>query len=85
MTLSIRNPKAEKLARDLAAYERTSITKLVLSALEDRERARARKETPGEIAERILARRGIFIAPGGKPVPQSAYHDLDHDLTGEDD
>lgn len=84
MTLSIRNQKVERLARDLAADERTTITKLVLSALEDRKSAKLRKEMAGEVAERILARRGIFIQPGGKTVPQSAYHDLDHDLIGED-
>ncbi len=69
----------------MAADERTTITNVILSALEDREKARSRRESPGEVAARILARRGIFIAPGGKPVPQSAYHDLDHDLIGEDD
>jgi len=86
MTLSIRHPEVERLARDLAVAERSTITDVVLSALRDRTRAIARKETPTEIADRILRELGLTRQPGSdKPVPQSAYHDLDHDLIGEDD
>lgn len=86
MTLSIRNPKVERLARDLAADERTTITNLLLVALEDRKKARIRKETPSESADRVLRELGLSRQPGSdRPVPQSVYHDLDHDLIGEDD
>lgn len=84
MTLSIRHPEAKKLARDLAAREKTTMTNVVISAL--RMKAAARKETPSEIADRILREHGLKRQPGShRPVPQSAYHDLDHDLIGEDD
>lgn len=87
MTLSIRHPEAERLARDLAAKERTTITEVVLEALRDRTKTTTRrKESPTESADRILRELGLTRQPGShKPVPESAYHDLDHDLIGEDD
>jgi len=86
MTLSIRHPEAEKLARDLASQEGTTMTDVVLKALRDRTKAIRRKESPMESADRILRELGLTRQPGSHiPVPQSAYHDLDHDLIGEDD
>jgi len=86
MTLSIRHPEAERLARDLAAQEGMTLTDVVLHALRDRSRASVRKESPMETADRILKELGLTRQPGSHvPVPQSAYHDLDHDLIGEDD
>ena len=86
MTLSIRHPEAERLARELASQERTTMTDVVLKALRDRTRASKRKETPTELADRILREHGLTRQPGShRPVPQSAYHDMDHDLIGEDD
>lgn len=85
MTVTIRKQSVDRLARRLATMRGVTITRAVEGALEAAVLAEGRQETPGEAAERILARRGVFIQPGGKPVPQSAYHDLDHDLTGEDD
>ena len=34
---------------------------------------------------RILEKQGLSFPKDRKPVPSEAYHDLDHDLTGEDD
>ncbi len=85
MTLSIRSPEADRLARELAEIERTTITEAVVIALKDAVKARKPRPDPIDLAASILARRGIVIHPGQPPVPQSAYHDLDHDLIGEDD
>lgn len=85
VTVTIRKQSVDRLARRLATMRGVTITRAVEGALEAAVIAESRKETPGEVAERILARRGIFVGPGRKPVPQSAYHDLDHDLIGEDD
>jgi len=85
MTLSIRSPKADEMARRLAKTRGVSITRAVETALEAELKRHPRRESPSEIARQILARRGIVIVPGQPPVPQSAYHDLDHDLIGEDD
>ncbi len=84
-TLSIRSQKANYLARQLASLRGVTITRAVEAALETAVQAETRKESPSEVARKILARRGIVITPGRPPVPQSAYHDLDHDLIGEDD
>jgi hypothetical protein len=45
---------------------------------------RTKTETPTETASRILAKHGLSFQPGRKPVPQEAYHELDHDLTGDE-
>lgn len=85
MTLSIRHSEAEQLARDLAARERTTMTDVVLKALRDR-KARTSRPDPIESADRILRELGLTRQPGSdRPAPQSAYHELDHDLIGEDD
>lgn len=84
-TLSIRSPRANQLARQLAALRGVTITDAVETALETAMKAETRRETPIESAKRILEERGLSFRPGRQPVPQSAYHDLDHDLTGEDD
>jgi antitoxin VapB len=84
MTLSIRNPEADALARRLAKLDQTSITDAVVIALREAVNARVRKETPSETARRILARRGLSFPRDRKPVPDEAYHDLDHDLAGND-
>jgi antitoxin VapB len=81
MTLSIRNPEADALARRLADMDRTSITDAVVIALREAIGARIRKETPSETARRILAKRGLAFRPNRKPVPEDAWHEPDHDLT----
>lgn len=85
MTINIRNPEADALARKLASIDEVSITDAVIVALRETIRNRVSRETPSETAKRILKQHGLSVKPGHKPVPQSAYHDLDHDLIGEDD
>lgn len=80
MTLSIRNPEADALARKLAQIDGTTISDAVVVALREAVSARVRRETPSETARRILEKRGLAFAKNRKPVPESAYHDLDHDL-----
>jgi antitoxin VapB len=82
MTLSIRNHQADLLARRLAEIEGASITEAVVIALKEAIAARIRKETPSQTARRILARRGLAFPASREPVPDAAWHDLDHDLTG---
>jgi antitoxin VapB len=54
MALSIRNPKAEKLARELAAESGENITQAITQALEERlERLRGRR-TATDLAEEIM-------------------------------
>lgn len=81
MTLSIRHPQADALARRLAEMDGTSITDAVVAALKEAVSARTQKETPTETAQRILAKRGLAFRPNRKPVPEDAWHELDHDLT----
>ena len=84
MTLNIRNEEADKLARELARIDRTSITDAVISALRETIRSRMRRESPGETARKILAKHGLSFQPDRKAVPPEAYHDLDHDLMGDE-
>lgn len=83
MTLNIRNAEADELARELARIDDTSITEAVIVALRETIRSRTNRETPRETASKILARYGLSFKPNRKPVPQYAYHDLDHDLAGD--
>ena len=54
MALSIRNPRAEKLARQVAAESGESLTQAIIHALEDRlERLKGRRTT-ADIAEEIM-------------------------------
>ena len=83
MTLSIRNPQADSLARRLAEIDGTSVTDAVITALQETLAKRMAKESPSETAKRILAKHGLAFQPGRKPAPPEAYHELDHDLTGK--
>ncbi|MDO9202090.1 MAG: type II toxin-antitoxin system VapB family antitoxin [Brevundimonas sp.] len=86
MTVTIRKQSVDRLARRLATLRGVTITNAVEGALEAAFLAETRRKSPSEIAREILAERGVVLAPGArKPVTQSAYHDLDHDLIGEDD
>jgi antitoxin VapB len=80
MTLSIRNPEADRLARRLAEIDNTTVTNAVVTALEEAIKARLAKETPRETARRILEKHGLAFPKDRKPVPPEAFHDLDHDL-----
>ena len=84
MTLSICNPEADALARRLAKLDDTTVTEAVLSALREAVAARVERESPSDAAERILARHGLRFPEDRRPIPPQAYHELDHDLTGED-
>ena len=47
MALSIRNPRAEKLAREIASMSGENITQVIIKALEDHlERLRGRRTSP---------------------------------------
>ena len=84
MTINIRNPEADRLARELARIDDSSITEAVVVALRETIRSRLKDETPSETARRLLAKHGLRVQPGHKPVPREFYHELDHDLTGND-
>lgn len=84
MTLSIRNPEADSLARRLAELDRTSITDAVVVALKEAISARIAREPPSETARRILAQRGLALKSGDRAVPPGAWHDLDHDFGDRD-
>jgi len=83
MTLSIRSPEADTLARRLAQLDQTTITEAVVVALKEAIQKRVQQESPSETARRLLAKRGLGFAPGRQPVPDSAWRDLDHDVAGE--
>jgi len=54
MALSIRNPQAEKLAREVAAESKESLTRVIIHALEERlERLKGRR-TATDVAEEIM-------------------------------
>ena len=84
MALHIRNPEADRLARELARIDRTSITDAVIVALRETIRNRIDQKTPWETAQKILAKHGQSFPPDRKPVPPGAYHELDHDLTDDE-
>ena len=54
MALSIRNAKAEKLARELAAESGENITQAIISALEERLQRLRGRSTAIDLAEEIL-------------------------------
>ena len=83
MTINIRNPEADALARRLAQIDETSITEAVVAALKEAIQSRIQQESPSETAKRLLAKHGLAFKPGRKPVPDSAWHDLDHDIAGD--
>ena len=83
MTLSIRNPEADALAKRLAKLDDTTITDAVIRALKEAIASRTRRESATESARRLLAEHGLKIHKPGRTVPQSAYHELDRDLTGD--
>lgn len=81
MTLSIRNPEADALARRLAAMEGREITEAVIVALREAIARRVASETPRETALRLLAKHGVKPKPeAAKPVDPQLYHALDGDI-----
>ncbi len=83
MTLSIRNPEADPLAKRLAKLDGATLTEAVIAALREAIAARVKREQPSETAQRILASHGLSFPKDRRPVPPEAYHDLDHDLSGQ--
>ena len=88
MAFSIRNPEANILARRLAELGKTSVTDAVICALREsinkRTVADKTEETPTQTAQRLLKKHGLSFSKNSKPVTQQAYHDLDHDLSEDD-
>jgi len=85
MTLSIRDPEADALARRLAKMDNSTVASAVVVALREAIATRVKRESPMETARRVLTERGLSFAKNRKPVPPEAYHEFDHDLTGEGD
>lgn len=54
MALSIRNPKAEQLARELAAVSGENLTQAIIQALEDRLNALRSNHGPQDLAQNIM-------------------------------
>jgi len=55
LALNIKNPQAERLARELASISGESLTQAVIHALEDRlERLKGRRRSP-ELVETLMA------------------------------
>jgi antitoxin VapB len=54
MALSIRNPRAEKLARQIAAESGESLTEVIIHALEDRLQRLKGRLTAADVAEEII-------------------------------
>ena len=78
MALSIRNAKAEKLARELAAESGETITRAITQALEERlERLRGRSTTT-DMVEDI-----IRISKRCREIPDEAKRSVD-DILGYD-
>jgi len=84
MTLCIRNPEADALAKRLAKMDDTTVSKAVLNALKEAVQSRLRRETATEAAKRILAEHGLEVKRPGVSTPPEVYHDLDGDLLGPD-
>lgn len=80
MVLNIRNREADRLARQLAQMDQTGLTEAVVLALKEAIARRLKADSPSQVAAKILERHGLAFQPGRKPVPASAYHDVDHDL-----
>ena len=70
MPLSIRNPKAEQLARDVAAESEESLTQAIIHALEDRlQRIRGRRTATDLVAEIMAVSRRCQELPDQDPRP----------------
>ena len=81
MALSIRNPKAEKLAREVAAQSGENLTQAIIHALEERlERLRGRRTAPDTFQEIIQISRRCSSLPDQDP--RSAEEILGYDHRG---
>ena len=81
MALSIRNPKAEKLAREVAAESGETITQAITNALEERlERLRGRSTTTDFLEEILKISKRCSVIPDQDP--RSAEEILSYDSIG---
>ena len=81
MTINIRNPQVDKLARRLADMEGKPITEAVEIALKEAVARRIASETPQDTAARILRKHGVTLSPTASiPVDRSVYFDLEGDI-----
>ncbi len=81
MALSIRNPRAEKLARQVAAESGENLTEAIIHALEERlERLKGRRTTT-DVAEEIM-RISIRCRALPEVDPRSAEEVLGYDERG---
>jgi antitoxin VapB len=79
MTLNIRNPEADRLARRLAAIDDSSITDAVVTALREALSARHAGRT-AEIAASVRERFGIVLTEQTrKPISAEAWEELHDD------
>ena len=81
MALSIRNPRAEKLARQVAAETGESLTEAIIQALEERLQRLKGRRTATDVAEEIMK-----ISLRCRALPEkdgrSAEEILDYDEKG---
>jgi antitoxin VapB len=81
MTFSIRNPRADALARELAKIDNRTITDAVIVALEETIANRRKHRDRGAATDSLLKRYGIELsASARKPVDPAAWRELSHDL-----
>lgn len=81
MALSIRNPKAEKLAREVAAESGETITQAITNALEERlERLRGRSTATDFLEEILKISKRCSAIPDQDP--RSANEILSYDSIG---
>jgi antitoxin VapB len=71
MTLCIRNPEADALAKRLAKLDETTITEAVIRALQEAVASRTRREGAQEAARRIITEHGLKIHNPGQTTPRS--------------
>ena len=81
MALSIHNPKAEKLARELAAKSGETITQAIVTALEERLVRMQGKKEPMDLAEEIMKIAGRCSRIPDKD-PRSVEEILNYDQKG---
>jgi antitoxin VapB len=81
MALSIRNPRAEKLARQIAGESGENLTEVIIRALEERlERMQGRRTTPDMAKEILKISQRCRMLPDVDP--RKADEILDYDEHG---
>ena len=75
MPMNIRDPRAEELARKLAGLRNSTMTRVVIEALEGELEREKRRRPLAERVEILRARHGLAAAPG-KDLDQKQIDDL---------